>query len=380
MLNVSQFAILLPLRLLPWPWARSWHNTGVRLSKGAFGTLLILMCQWFAPTRLVVTFEQEGPGALTEEQIKDVVQHDDSGRVQLNLPQKAVIIANHQMYADWWYAWCLCYFMGTHRDIFIVLKKSLKWLPVIGWGMQFFDFIFLARSWAADRLYLVEKLASLGRHAEERDTPFTFVLYPEGTLYSADTRPISKKYADKIGIPDLNYALLPRSTGLLYSLRALAPRIPNLQLIDITVAYPGIEPFGYGQSYYTLRSIFVDRVPPPAVHMHIRVFDVTHGVPIGDVSQTNPAALPSGSSDAAQQPLEVEVPEAERETFDLWLRERWHEKDAFLAHYLEAHTFSPSLEKSPPTVIPLELKHYREVLDAFAFFVPAVLGYFGSKL
>ena len=37
------------------------------------------------------------------------------------------------MYADWWYAWCLTYFMGTHRDVLIVLKKSLKWLPVIGW-------------------------------------------------------------------------------------------------------------------------------------------------------------------------------------------------------------------------------------------------------
>jgi hypothetical protein len=37
------------------------------------------------------------------------------------------------MYADWWYAWCLTYFMGTHKDVFIVLKKSLKWIPVVGW-------------------------------------------------------------------------------------------------------------------------------------------------------------------------------------------------------------------------------------------------------
>jgi 1-acyl-sn-glycerol-3-phosphate acyltransferase len=25
------------------------------------------------------------------------------------------------------------YFMGAHKDLFIVLKKSLKWLPVVGW-------------------------------------------------------------------------------------------------------------------------------------------------------------------------------------------------------------------------------------------------------
>lgn len=44
-----------------------------------------------------------------------------------------VAYAVDQMYADWWYAWCLTYFMGTHKDVFIVLKKSLKWVPVVGW-------------------------------------------------------------------------------------------------------------------------------------------------------------------------------------------------------------------------------------------------------
>ena len=37
------------------------------------------------------------------------------------------------MYADWWYAWCLTYFTGSYKDVFIVLKKSLKWLPILGW-------------------------------------------------------------------------------------------------------------------------------------------------------------------------------------------------------------------------------------------------------
>lgn len=71
-------------------------------------------------------------------------------------------------------------------------------------GMQFFNFIFLARSWAADRSYLASRLAWLGRRAEEKDTPLTFILYPEGTLVASDTRPISKKYADKLGIVSLS--------------------------------------------------------------------------------------------------------------------------------------------------------------------------------
>lgn len=73
-------------------------------------------------------------------------------------------------------------------------------------GMQFFNFIFLARSWASDRLELSERLAWLGQRAEKEDTPLTFILYPEGTLVSKDTRPISKKYAEKIGVVSVWYS------------------------------------------------------------------------------------------------------------------------------------------------------------------------------
>jgi len=66
--------------------------------------------------------------------------------------------------------------------------------------MQFFDFIFLARSWASDRLYLMKQLALLGGRAQDRDTPLTFILYPEGFIVSPERRPVSKKYADTLGI------------------------------------------------------------------------------------------------------------------------------------------------------------------------------------
>lgn len=67
-------------------------------------------------------------------------------------------------------------------------------------GMRFYNFIFLKRSWASDRLHLAASLSWLGQRAEREDSPLTFILYPEGTLVSKDTRPLSKKYADKIGI------------------------------------------------------------------------------------------------------------------------------------------------------------------------------------
>lgn len=66
--------------------------------------------------------------------------------------------------------------------------------------MQLYNFIFLARSWASDRLHLASSLSWLARRAENEDSPLTFILYPEGTLVSRDTKPVSKKYAEKLGI------------------------------------------------------------------------------------------------------------------------------------------------------------------------------------
>ncbi|KAJ7706461.1 acyltransferase-domain-containing protein [Mycena rosella] len=382
MINATQIVFLLPLSLLPFTWSRTLYTDGIRFTKRAFGCLLILMCQWFAPTKLVITFERAGKGSFTPEQIERIVIKDKNDQVvSLDLPTKFILIANHQVYADWWYAWCLTYFIGpdgVHDSVYITLKKSLQWLPVLGWAMRFFNFVFLARSWVSDRVQLSSHLSALGKAAEQDDNPLVFFLYPEGTVVSKDTRPISKKFADKMGIDDMTNALLPRSTGLQYSLRSLAPRVPDLKLLDITTVYPGTRipgpPMGYGQSYYTLRSIFLHGVPPPAIHMHLRLFDVATNVPIGDLSGTKPTAVPHSSSPV--ETVEVEIPEREKEAFDLWLRELWHEKDVSLGKWFEGASFGKGSFE-----IPLRLRNGpKETCDALGFFLPAIVGYVWSRI
>lgn len=62
------------------------------------GITVVLISQWFGPTKLVVSFEREGQGRFTDKEIEDIVVKDPSGRVtELRLPQKAVMIANHQV-------------------------------------------------------------------------------------------------------------------------------------------------------------------------------------------------------------------------------------------------------------------------------------------
>lgn len=129
-------------------------------------SLAVLTGQWFAPTELTLSMEGD---YLDPEK---VLVRDASGSiVRLDLPSKLVVMSNHQVrllpphhslssplphqvYSDWIYLWCvfarrvfvahmlkcarcccrsLLYFSGHHRDVYISLKKSLKWVPIIGW-------------------------------------------------------------------------------------------------------------------------------------------------------------------------------------------------------------------------------------------------------
>lgn len=127
---------------------------------------------------------------------------------------------------------------------------------------------------------------------------------------------------------------------------------------------------GYGQNYYTLRSIFFDGVPPPEVHMHLRIFDVKRDIPVGNLetSKTN------GS-------VEVDIPAEEKERFDLWLRKLWREKDESMDRFYETGFFdTSSASKGLKVEIPLKLGRKREILDAFCFFLPAGVAYLWGRV
>jgi len=112
---------------------------------------------------------------------------------------------------------------------------------------------------------------------------------------------------------------------------------------------------GYGQSYYTLRSIFFNGVAPPAIHMHLRLFDVCNNVPIGDLSKNL-----SNSDVATPSAVEVDIPAEEKEKFDIWLRDLWNLKDEVITRYHENGTLD-TIPSSPTALdIPVRLRPKRE--------------------
>lgn len=225
------------------------------------------------------------------------------GSLICDFPQRMILIANHQIYTDWLYLWWIGYTAGMHGRIYVVLKESLKRIPVIGWGMQFAQFIFLKRKWEQDKPRMA---AHLQKFNNPKD-PMWLMMFPEGTNLADCTREASKQWADKNGIQDMQHTLLPRSTGLQFILQELQTTVEYIY--DCTIAYEGVPRGEFAQDIFTVGASYFGGRPPKSVNMYWRRFKISN-IPLDDPK-----------------------------TFELWLRQRWTEKDKFIEDYLRTGRF-----------------------------------------
>nr|XP_018263820.1 acyltransferase [Kwoniella dejecticola CBS 10117]OBR85978.1 acyltransferase [Kwoniella dejecticola CBS 10117] len=368
-INSAQF-LFVPLLLIPVV-GRRWFDAAVGWTKDGYGRLLIVITVLFGPTSLVLTTD-------TPPSITNLVERDADGQMtKINLPDRLVVMANHQAYLDWMYLWILSCYAGHSRGIIILLKASLKKIPVIGWGMRFFRFIFMNRSWAADRDNLTLALTQLGHqarsgqedHASEtsgllwpkKRSPLWLLIFPEGTIVSDEERVKSVRYAEREGVADFVTMLHPRSTGLLFCLRTLLPQVPDLQLLDVTIGYPGV-PYGkYPQDWYGLFSVFFRSVPPPTVHIHLHLYsNLTSST--SEVPSLVSKPLAAGN-DQPPSDTGLASPEETR-AFELWLRGIWTAKEKRMERFYRDGRFE-SGEGGAREVVPVKQTKWYHWISAF---------------
>lgn len=252
------------------------------------------MTQWWAPTIVRVSGDSTMRGQLLQ---------SVDGSLLCDFPQRMILIANHQIYTDWLYLWWIGYAAGMHGRIYVVLKESLKRIPVIGWGMQFAQFIFLKRKWEQDK----PRMAAHLQKFNNRKDPMWLMMFPEGTNLADSTREASKKWAEKNGLNDMQHTLLPRSTGLQFILQELRKTVDYVY--DCTIAYEGVPRGEFAQDIFTVGASYFGGRPPKSVNMYWRRFRIS-SIPLDDPK-----------------------------TFDLWLRSRWVEKDKFIEDYIRTGRF-----------------------------------------
>lgn len=130
-----------------------------------------------------------------------------------------------------------------HGHIYIILKESLKYIPLMGWGMMFYSFIFMSRKMATDQPRLAYRLNKFNQRKVDPNgriylDPMWLLLFPEGTNLSANGRRKSAAWAAKNDLKDPEHVMLPRSTGMFFCLNELKSTVDYVY--DCTVAYEGI--------------------------------------------------------------------------------------------------------------------------------------------
>jgi lysophosphatidic acid acyltransferase / lysophosphatidylinositol acyltransferase len=162
-----------------------------------------------------------------------------------------------------------------------IVKSVLGHVPIFGWILRLGEFLFVTRSWEADRVRLLSDLKSLMSYP----FPVWFVIWPEGSRFTAAKQANAQEYARKMGYPHLTHVLLPRFKAFTSLLGVVRGSLD--EVCDVTLMFDGSVP--RADHILTGRSSTV-------IHAHLGRYKISS------------------------------MPEGEKE-LESWLIERWQEKD-----------------------------------------------------
>lgn len=297
---------------------------GFNFTKKNFLILLTFVTGWCAPTKIYMSHDESIPINTFQKTNKR-----DHRLVHTFLDTRAIIMANHQIYTDWVFLWWCGYINNVADNVYIILKKSLRKIPILGYGMANYNFIFLSRKWETDKPQMSQQLLQLEHFTktgnENKDLDLKkhwLIIFPEGTNMSDNRKEASDKYIAKIGTKPLNHVLLPRVRGLYFSTLRLSDT--TKYMYDVTIGYAGHKPQEFAQDIFTLLGTYLHGKGPESVSLHFRAFEI--------------GQIPNVVLDTSKT-LTEEEDERNMEQFQSWIYDRWYEKDELMEKYYQTGSF-----------------------------------------
>jgi len=211
---------------------------------------------------------------------------------ELPSDENVLVLSNHQQMPDITTIMAIARSRGRLGDLKFFVKHALKWVPGVGWGMQFLNCPFLKRDWSADREKIDATFATL---VNER-IPMWLVSFVEGTRATEAKIRASTEWALERGLEPTRHVLIPRTKGFVASVEGLGGHLHAVY--DFTI--------GYVEGVPTLWQHITGQVKK--IHVHVRRFPAD------------------------------ELPRIEAE-LKQWLMDRFYEKDALLEEYYATGSF-----------------------------------------
>lgn len=233
--------------------------------------------------------------------------------------EHCLVIMNHKYDVDWLMCWFICDKLGMLGNAKTCAKKSLRNVPIIGWGWIFAEMIFLERNWEKDKLILGTKLKNL----VEYEDPIMILYFCEGTRFTPEKHKASLEFAKARNLPPLKHHLCPRTSGFNFSAQFLKDKIAAVY--DVQLGFP-------------------DSPVKPTFSNMLRGYGFAGDIHIRRIPMSE---IPTDSDEATSK----------------WLHELYQEKDKLMDDYFKTNKF-------PGRCIPLK-RSFRSLLNVI-FWVIAV--------
>lgn len=293
----------------------------IDLTRTQFVALMTFVISYMSPCKITITHD---PNSVPE---SNYFRVDSKSNLVSSLTPNCVFIGNHQIYTDWLFIWFINQSsrLGGH---FHIIMKDLSNIPILGYGMKNFNFMFLSRKWESDKAVLSRQLATIDSNARgvgpsNKDNkeywPYSVLIYPEGTVVSENTKQRSSKFLAEKGLPPLKYVLFPRVRGLYLTLRGL--RKSATVVYDVTCGYSGLNPDDCGEDLFSLKNVFLHGKGPRGCSYYIRAWKLSD-IPLGDEN--------TSTEDFDEEQLAL---------FEKWLTQVWFEKDKLMASFYQHGKF-----------------------------------------
>jgi len=98
--------------------------------------------------------------------------------------KRSIILLNHRTRLDWMFIWMLHSRFQILKQLKIVLKSELKYIPGPGWAMQHAGYLFLDRTWIKDQ----QTIKNISGYYKSCQSPLSILIFPEGTNLTNETK------------------------------------------------------------------------------------------------------------------------------------------------------------------------------------------------
>lgn len=217
----------------------------------------------------------------------------DSAKILNNIKIKKdvdVLMINHFSSIDFMLTFYLLNCV-QRRDIILVLKKQLLYIPILGNLLSSDGYIKLNRSWEYDKHILEEKISKLKNGI--------IIIFPEGTRFCKETYEKSKKYCKENNLICNKKLLIPKVKGLFNIVNILKKNNMMGNLYDLSSVIPDIM-----NNFHNVK------------YDYFKLFSVN-------------------ISESYHYIRQLKIPDYyyDYDTFKNWLYHQWNTKDLFITNY-----------------------------------------------